>query len=263
MGFTRRFATRVGDDSHPLQEGGEHHEEIPTLSARIEEKQKRVDTRPCQNNKIYPKTDDLEPGVAEERQRQSNLQKKICIFLCTVLPLVTTGATLHRLWFTGLLSFKDRSDEQDCPHGWTNWSSSCYRHINSSLSWSSALATCSALGSNLVDVQSKAENSFISNMTGSTDFWSGGILEAESSSWQWDGGAPWTWSGWTSAEAPSPGVRGCLLVKQGGTWATEDCSRSNSALCEIKLELEISTDSVTDTDSRPPSTSGPSGPCYH
>ena len=25
--------------------GGEHHEEIPTLSARIEEKQKRVDIR--------------------------------------------------------------------------------------------------------------------------------------------------------------------------------------------------------------------------
>ena len=52
-----------------MSAGGEHHEEIPTLSARIEEKQKRVDTRPCQNNKVYPKTDDLEPGIAEERQR--------------------------------------------------------------------------------------------------------------------------------------------------------------------------------------------------
>jgi len=44
MGFKRKF------DPNPQQHdsgdiGGEHHEEIPTLSARIEEKQKRVDTR--------------------------------------------------------------------------------------------------------------------------------------------------------------------------------------------------------------------------
>ena len=33
MGFTRRFATRVGDDSHPLQEGRLHHLRIvETLS---------------------------------------------------------------------------------------------------------------------------------------------------------------------------------------------------------------------------------------
>jgi len=35
----------LGDIKLVLFSGGEHHEEIPTLSARIEEKQKRVDTR--------------------------------------------------------------------------------------------------------------------------------------------------------------------------------------------------------------------------
>lgn len=257
MGFKRKF-----DPTHGQQKdlGGEHNEEIPTLSARIEEKQKRVDTRPCQNNKVYPKTDDLEPGIAEERQRQSNLQKKICIFLCTVLPLVTTGATLHRLWFTGLLSFKDRSDEQDCPHGWTSWSSSCYRHINTSYTWSSALATCSALGSNLVDIHSKSENSFISNFT-SSDLWTGGGLMPESDSWHWEGGAPWSWTGW-GADQPSATAEGCLSIQPGGVWASVDCSTHLTALCEIKGEEAASPDIVTDTENREQvSTSRPARTC--
>jgi len=262
MGFTRRFATRVGDENHPLQEGGEHHEEIPTLSARIEEKQKRVDTRPCQNNKVYPKTDDLEPGIAEERQRQSNLQKKICIFLCTVLPLVTTGATLHRLWFTGLLSFKDRSEEQDCPHGWTSWSSSCYRHINTSYTWSSALATCSALGSNLVDIQSRSENSFISNLT-LTDFWTGGALVPESGgSWEWEGGAAWSWSGWEEEQELSV-LDGCLSVEPGGVWNKVGCDTLHSVVCEIRDMEGENTDMVTDTEQREESTTRSARTCNH
>ena len=31
------------------------------------------DNRPYQNNKIYPKTDELFPGEAEERQRSESL----------------------------------------------------------------------------------------------------------------------------------------------------------------------------------------------
>jgi len=159
-----------------------------------------------------------------------------------VLPLVTTGATLHRLWFTGLLSFKDRSDEQDCPHGWTNWSSSCYIHINTNYTWSYALATCSALGSNLVDIHSKSENSFISNLT-SSNVWTGGVLELESNSWHWDAGSPWGWTGWAPDHPPGQ-LEGCLAV-QGGIWLSVDCSSQKTVLCEIKGEEEEALDIVT------------------
>jgi len=219
--------------------GGEHHEEIPTLSARIEEKQKRVDiSRPYQNNKIYPKTDELYPGEAEERQRQSNLQKKICIFLCTVLPLVTTGATIHRLWFTGLLNFKGRTEDQDCPTGWSTWSTSCYRHINTSHSWPAALATCSSLGSNLADIESRSENIFISNLI-TSDTWTAGLLEIESDTWHWEGGSTWSWSGWTGA-GKGKSRYGCLKILAGGNWSSADCSSELSVLCELKWSDMVS-----------------------
>lgn len=34
----------------------------------------------------------------------------------------------------------------ECPAGWTAWSDSCYRHINSPHSWAEALALCNSLG---------------------------------------------------------------------------------------------------------------------
>ena len=72
-----------------MNPGGDQQEDIPTLSARIEEKQKRVDSRKeidnergreilvhfvyCrpgyQNNKIFPNNEELFPGEAEERRR--------------------------------------------------------------------------------------------------------------------------------------------------------------------------------------------------
>ena len=60
----------------------------------------------------------------------------------------------------------------DCPLGWTNWSSSCYRHINTSHSWPAALATCSALGECLGDSSPLMRKCLISNPIG---LWDGAI----------------------------------------------------------------------------------------
>lgn len=255
MGFShhRRFLTRVDDDNHPLHislqiEGGDNHEDIPTLSARIEEKQKRVDTRPYQNNKIYPKTDELFPGEAEERQRQSNLQKKICILLCTVLPLVTTGATIHRLWFTGLLSFKARAEEKDCPSGWVKYTESCYLYSEATSSWQEALSFCNSLGSSLADVESLEEHKFIQHLI-TRDTWSGGHHDTDAGEWGWEGGAAWTWPG---LELGSNKV-GCLSISKDGNWVPTECNQKFSVLCERNLQslpVTVSDDSDSSSQGR-------------
>ena len=109
----------------------------------------------------------------------------------------------------------------DCPHGWSSWSTSCYRHINTSFTWSSALATCSALGSNLVTVQSKTENSFVANLSSGSSFWTGGILLPSTDSWQWNGGDPWNWTGWSIVQ-PAILQDACLLVKHGKKFYNEN-----------------------------------------
>ena len=64
---------------------------------------------------------------------------------CDSIVLVS-GATIHRLWFTGLLNFKEQTDKKDCPVGWVRWSSSCYKFDDNPLSWPEAVSKCNAMG---------------------------------------------------------------------------------------------------------------------
>jgi len=187
MGFTRRFASRV-DSDNPLNDEENGVEEIPTLSARIEEKQKR----PYSSSKVYPQTDDSEIGRAES-ERQNKLHTKICIFLCTVLPFVTLVATIHRLWFMGMIDFEDVATVEDCPDEWVLWEGNCYFYMPHPQPWSHALSTCSRLeSSELVDISSEEEDKFLQKMTASS-FWTGGRYSRQG--WKWEpGGWPFLYS---------------------------------------------------------------------
>merc|ERR1712227_962363 len=61
------------------------------------------------NNKIHPGNTESHAksavNVEEFKQRQAELQKNICILLCTTFPLLTTAATLVRLWQVGIIDF--------------------------------------------------------------------------------------------------------------------------------------------------------------
>ena len=82
------------------------------------------------------------------------LQKRICLVICTVLPLLTTAATLVRLWQVGVFT-----SEATCPPGWSTHSSTCFS--SSPLypsNWSTALSLCSNLGARL------PSNSFLASL---------------------------------------------------------------------------------------------------
>ena len=123
------------------------------------------------NNKIYPGTPDAEqvPKVLpiqdksdisccqaeDEAKRQVTLQKRICLVICTVLPLLTTAATLLRLWQVGVFSSETNVSLNEegggCPPGWeASHSSLCFSSSSLSPSnWSTAFSFCSNLGARL------------------------------------------------------------------------------------------------------------------
>ena len=88
----------------------------------------------------------------DEAKRQVTLQKRICLVICTVLPLLTTAATLLRLWQVGVFSSSETNQEGGvCPPGWEpSHSSLCFSSSPLSPSnWSTAFSICSNLGANL------------------------------------------------------------------------------------------------------------------
>ena len=101
------------------------------------------------------------------------MQKMICILLCTVFPLVTTLATLLRLWQSGMFvspstpspppshitgmeedwdtgqCLSSPSAVTDCPSSWLPYKRTCLHQIPGSLSWSEARDTCHKLSAKL------------------------------------------------------------------------------------------------------------------
>ena len=88
----------------------------------------------------------------DEAKRHVTLQKRICLVICTVLPLLTTAATLLRLWQVGVFSSSetDLNQEGGCLPGWVQHSSHCFSSSPFSPSnWTSAFSFCSNLGAHL------------------------------------------------------------------------------------------------------------------
>ena len=96
----------------------------------------------------------------DEAKRQVRLQKRICLVICTVLPLLTTAATLLRLWQVGVFSSEtslslNQEKGGGCPPGWishssSSSSSSCFSSSpHSPSNWSTAFSFCSNLGARL------------------------------------------------------------------------------------------------------------------
>ena len=87
------------------------------------------------------------PQAEALRKKEVQLQKMICILLCTIFPLLTTVATVLRLWQTGVLSFPSSSPA--CPSDWLTGSDQCYTLLPSPLTWSQADHHCRTVQADL------------------------------------------------------------------------------------------------------------------
>jgi len=156
MGWKRRFGNRADVDYSPDDETPpELLEETTALG---------VGTN-LLNNKIYPgKLEVLKDKEADIRKKEVELQKMICILLCTVFPFLTTVATLLRLWQLGFFI----SHSSGCPVGWHPYSHYCYQNLPEPHTWSQAVKECSALRAKLPS-NSPANNFLLSTFRSS--FW--------------------------------------------------------------------------------------------
>ncbi|XP_030266588.1 C-type lectin domain family 4 member M-like isoform X2 [Sparus aurata] len=92
-----------------------------------------------------------------------------------------------------LQKLKDKIEGMRCPDGWTRFGCSCYFRSNEKRTWSQSRTDCQNKGADLVVINNKDENKFVSelnNMYG--EFWIGLKTESTGSSyeWKWVDGSP-------------------------------------------------------------------------
>ncbi|KAL9968058.1 hypothetical protein ACROYT_G026384 [Oculina patagonica] len=126
-----------------------------------------------------------------------------------------------------------------CPNGWIHLQSSCYKFFSKGLTWNAAKSACEALGSNLVVINSQAENQAVGqNITGGQWPYIGLYRDPKDKSrWMWVDGSRPTYTNWYSGEPNNAGGNeDCAQMQSksyGWTWNDLACNSDNlSHVCE-------------------------------
>jgi hypothetical protein len=131
-----------------------------------------------------------------------------------------------------------------CATGESELNGHCYFLTTAAQGFDSAKASCAARGSgwSLASVETAAENSFISSLVGTTEYWLSGTDAVQEGTFVWGSGGTF-WSGGLSGAAPAgayanfvsgePNDSGdCVRIISGGQWRDVSCTASYRAVCE-------------------------------
>ncbi|XP_071098320.1 uncharacterized protein [Haliotis cracherodii] len=90
-----------------------------------------------------------------------------------------------------------------CPHTYLTGPGSCYLLVNSSHTWHEGDVLCKQMGDQLMSINDKTEDDFISNylntLAGSSQpdgYWVGGFFDKSTSQWEWQDGTHMTYVRW-------------------------------------------------------------------
>ncbi|XP_024654925.2 C-type lectin domain family 17, member A-like [Maylandia zebra] len=122
--------------------------------------------------------------------------------------------------------------EEKCPEGWMRFGSKFYFKSTEKKTWSESRRACQDKGADLVMINSKEEQEFVSKFGGHS--WIG--LEAKQTSggyeWEWVDGSALTETFWAEGWSdPYSGYRG-VCCDRDGKWIYSSYSHSTTFICE-------------------------------
>ncbi|XP_022086669.1 macrophage mannose receptor 1-like isoform X2 [Acanthaster planci] len=145
--------------------------------------------------------------------------------------------------------YYDTSTNQGiCDDDWDlgNSGRSCYRVVDSTVTWQDALDACRGLRSNadLVSIANADENAFVLTMSRRTltynEYWIGLNDFAVEGTWEWSDGTYSTYTNWASSEPnDSSGKEHCSVMRWStdGSWNDANCANSKRYICEYPLNV--------------------------
>ncbi|VDI69867.1 Hypothetical predicted protein [Mytilus galloprovincialis] len=135
----------------------------------------------------------------------------------------------------------------ECERGWLHYGNSCYYISDTKKSWASAASFCRAYHSQLADVQTREENTFlvdtidkIERDTGTVhEYWLDGTDQVLEGVWVWAStGKQLSYTNWYPNEPNSAGGNeDCLEIKDVNVngWNDNNCSLEFNFICEMEF----------------------------
>ncbi|XP_050925052.1 CD209 antigen-like protein A isoform X2 [Lates calcarifer] len=138
---------------------------------------------------------------------------------------------------------KEKIEEKRCSVGWERFGCSCYFKSTEEKTWSESRTDCQRTGADLVIINSKEEQDFLTQMNKYGTSWIG--LESKKTSswpdkWEWiwvDGSKP-QYQGWTVGVSVMPVNRSTAYINLQGTWMHTN-NGSKQWICEKQNRLVL------------------------
>ena len=128
-----------------------------------------------------------------------------------------------------------------CNAGWTAFDKNCYLISSERLPWTESRLQCQSMGSDLVVIETEAENNFLEHKL-SNEAWIGlndWMYEGE---WVWSDRslASTTWQNWDYGQPDNNmfGIKDCASISaDNGLWRTHSCTVHLAVICERSDQL--------------------------
>ena len=126
-------------------------------------------------------------------------------------------------------------DPNRCQSGWKYYNGSCYRAVTEPMSFSGAHLHCKKRQSDLVDIRSSAENTYVARLVPNEDLWIGFTDSHTEGIWVWTSNARITYTNFDHGQPDNHGNQDCALIwgyHKTTEWDDRDCHDKKCFVCK-------------------------------
>ncbi|XP_023815528.1 CD209 antigen-like protein E isoform X2 [Oryzias latipes] len=151
--------------------------------------------------------------------------------------LQTELSGINKTLWDEIKQLKNQIEEKRCPEGWKRFGNSCYYKSTEQKTWTDSRSFCQFVGSDLVVVNSKEEQEFVSTLNQNSESWIGlfaeGSPQKQKSEWKWVDGSPLTETFWDETISKDPYYNYyAVFLSADGKWTEKNKTYNKNWICE-------------------------------
>ncbi|XP_023816081.1 CD209 antigen-like protein A isoform X2 [Oryzias latipes] len=185
-----------------------------------------------ENNRLKNRNNHLQTELSE---LMSSFSANNSRFQDELKQLKDENEGINKTLWDEIKQLKNQIEEKRCPEGWKRFGNSCYYKSTEEKTWIDSRSFCQFVGSDLVVVNSKEEQEFVSALNQNAESWIGLFAERSSdkSEWKWVDGSPLTETFWDEMFSKDPyDYYYAVFLSADGKWTEKDKTYTKNWICE-------------------------------
>ncbi|XP_024153990.1 CD209 antigen-like protein E isoform X1 [Oryzias melastigma] len=150
--------------------------------------------------------------------------------------LRTELSVINKTLLDEIKELKNKIEGKQCPETWMRFGKSCYFKSTKGRTWADSRSFCQFKGADLLFINSKEEQEFVSKLTPNQESWIGlyvgWSLQKYEWEWEWVDGSSLTETFWDETFSESPYYNNAVFLSTEGKWKRQYYSTYRTWICE-------------------------------